>query len=116
MKNVRRRLVSTLGIVAVVVAACVTTSSTNHLIAQDVGTTHPSNVVVVDSPKTIDPATLMPEAIAKPVSVKFEGASIREVAEWLRSNCSLPVLINERSFVDAGLSLNETISDHLEDH
>ena len=114
MKNVRRRLFSTTGMVAIVVAAWVA-SSTSNLPAQDVGTTHPSNVVVVDSPKTIDPATLMPEAIAKPVSVKFEGASIREVAEWLRSNCSLPVLINERSFVDAGLSLNETINDHLED-
>ncbi len=113
MKNMRRRWKSLIAEVLVVLAMSVA-SPMHHVIAQDVQSTHPSNVLISDSPKTVDPATLMPAAIAKPASVKFEDASIREVADWLRSNCSLPVLINERSFVDAGLSLNETINDRLE--
>ena len=84
-------------------------------LSQDAEVSKPSSITISDEPKTIDPATLMPAPIAKASTVNFEGSSIREVAEWLRGNCSLPVLINERSFVDAGLSLNETITDHLDD-
>ncbi|MCA9212405.1 MAG: DUF4974 domain-containing protein [Planctomycetales bacterium] len=72
-------------------------------------------ITISDSPKTIDPASLMPEALAEKATVEFDGTSIREIADWLRANCSLPVLVDERSFVTAGLSLNETHTDRLND-
>ena len=73
----------------------------------------PAIIEISDEPRTIDPATLVPDALAAKVTVEIDGVSIREVVDWLNENCELPVVIDERSFVDAGLSLNETVSDKL---
>ncbi len=40
---------------------------------------------IADEPKTVDPATLVPEQLAVSVTVNFTESSLREIAKWIES-------------------------------
>ncbi len=68
---------------------------------------------IADEPKTIDPATLVPEALAKPVTVDFSDSSLREVADWLQSEQGVTTLFDNNALAEEGIPLGEPVSDHL---
>ncbi len=70
---------------------------------------------IADEPKTIDPATLMPEKLAQKATVDFTDSSLREVLDWLRDEQKIVVLIEENAMIAEGISLSEPISDRLND-
>lgn len=70
--------------------------------------------VIADEPKTIDPATLVPEKLAARATVDFRSGSLREVVEWLRLQHKIVVLVEESALGDAGVSPSEPVSDHLD--
>jgi hypothetical protein len=70
--------------------------------------------VIADEPKTIDPATLVPEKLAARATVDFRAGSLREVVEWLRSQQKIVVLVEESALADAGVSPSEPVSDRLD--
>ncbi|MCA9199323.1 MAG: hypothetical protein KDA87_17375 [Planctomycetales bacterium] len=93
-----------------------TTHGQNQEQAADADSNKPPLPVIADEPRTIDPLTLIAEPLRKKVNVKFEGTSLREIAEWISTQASLPVLLDQRPLMDeAGVSANEPISDQLQD-
>lgn len=68
---------------------------------------------IADEPKTVDPAGLVPDAIAARATVQFEDSSLRELVDWLRSQ-NLVVLLDNRALNDEGISLGEPVSDRLD--
>ena len=71
--------------------------------------------VIVDEPRTIDPSTLMPDALAVRSTVKFEGDSLLEMAEWFAKEHQLTVLFDKRSMDEIGVPLGEPVYDRLQD-
>lgn len=71
--------------------------------------------IIADEPKTIDPATLVPEKLAAPATVDFTTGSLREVVEWLRSRQKIVVLLDEGALADASVAPSEPVSDRLDD-
>lgn len=70
---------------------------------------------IADEPKTIDPATLMPPALAVSATHDFSDSSLREVVQWLQDEHDLVVLLDGSSLSAIGISLAEPISDRLDD-
>jgi len=70
---------------------------------------------ISDEPKTIDPATLMPQKIAARATVDFSDSSLREVLDWLRDEQGLVVLLEKNALAEKGISLSEPLSDQLND-
>lgn len=69
---------------------------------------------IPDEPKTVDPATLVPEMLAQKVTVEFEETSLREVAVWVQENAKVTVVFDTQEFGPNG-SLLDTISERLDD-
>jgi hypothetical protein len=89
-------------LVWIVLATCIGTATADNL------------PIIQDTPQTIDPASLLPEDLIKPVSGDFKESSLRELVEWLREKNGLSVLVHERALHDAGVSLAEPVSDHID--
>jgi hypothetical protein len=76
----------------------------------------PSKLVQIsDEPKTIDPATLLPPALAARVTVNFTEQPLREIVKWLQQERSLNVLVDYSTLAEEGLLVGEPITDHSED-
>lgn len=71
-------------------------------------------VEISAEPKTIDPATLVPEYLAQPVTVNFDESTLREVGEWIQENQQIPVLFDKTALNDEGVILGEQVTDHLQ--
>jgi len=69
---------------------------------------------IAEEPKTIDPATLVPEKLAVVATADFSDASLREVVEWLRKEQKIVVLVEESALSDAGVAPSEPVSDRLD--
>jgi hypothetical protein len=95
------------------IALFVVAAGTLH--AQEPAAEPPTPPVIADEPKTIDPATLMPEALAAKGTVKFEGQSLLEMAKWFADEHDLKVLFDKRSLDEVGVPLGEPVYDHLDD-
>jgi hypothetical protein len=72
-------------------------------------------IEIAEEPKSIDPATLVPAAVAQRVTVRFEQKPLRDIAKWLLDELSMTVLIDYPALADEGLLAGEPITDHLED-
>jgi|GEM_PF-6246461 len=78
--------------------------------------TPPSLLIQIpDEPKGIDPASLLPPAMAAKVSVKFERQPLRDVVKWLQQELKINVLVNYRELSEAGVLVGEPITDHSDD-
>jgi hypothetical protein len=69
---------------------------------------------IPDEPRTVDPATLVPELLSQRVTVEFKEVSLREVGNWVRENAGVTVVFDTQQFGQNG-SLLDTINDKLED-
>ncbi|HUG90215.1 MAG TPA: hypothetical protein VML55_05250 [Planctomycetaceae bacterium] len=70
---------------------------------------------IPDEPRTVDPATLVPEKLAAVASVDFAESSLREIAQWIEEHQSVPVLFDSRALAEAGIPLGEPVTDRLRD-
>ncbi len=68
-----------------------------------------------EGPETIDPATLVPEPLARKVTVEFDEVSLREIGEWIQENQGIPVVLDRVALTDVGIPAGEPITDHLDD-
>lgn len=68
---------------------------------------------ISDEPKTIDPATLLPEYLATPVTVEFTETSLREVGKWVEDQRKIPVLFDAAALSGEGIPLGEPVTDKL---
>ena len=72
-------------------------------------------IEIPDEPKTIDPATLVPPALAAKVTVAFDEKPIRDIAKWLQEKQQINVLIDYPALADDGLLAGEPITDRSDD-
>lgn len=72
-----------------------------------------SQIVIADEPTTVDPATIVPPKLTVPVTVKFEGQSLKEIVKWLQDEQQIVVVLEIRAFDEAGIPTNEPLFDHL---
>jgi len=73
------------------------------------------NIVISDEPRTIDPATVVYAPLARKFTVEFDEASLRDVVAWIRTEASVPVLLDEVDLADANILLSEPVTDRLDD-
>ncbi len=85
------------------------------LLAQEPAAEPPKPPVIADEPKTIDPATLMPGPLAAKGTVKFDGQSLLEMAQWFADEHGIKVLFDKRALDEVGVPLGEPVFDHLDD-
>jgi hypothetical protein len=72
-------------------------------------------IEILDEPRTIDPASLMPPLLAKRVTVSFDQKPLREIVKWLQDDQSITTLVDSPALAEEGLLAGEPISDHSED-
>ncbi len=73
----------------------------------------PSTLVVIpDEPKTVDPATLIPPALAIQVTVRFNEQPLRDIVKWLQQDRSFNVLVDYHALANEGILVGEPITDH----
>lgn len=70
---------------------------------------------VPDEPRTIDPATLVPEVLAEKVTVKFDDSSLGELAQWLEDERKIVTVFDGKALGAAGIPLGEPVTDRLDD-
>ena len=70
---------------------------------------------IPDEPRTIDPATLVPSALAVNVTVRFDEKPLRDIVKWLQEDQSINVLVDYPALADEGLLAGEPIADHSDD-
>ena len=70
---------------------------------------------IAEEPKTIDPASLLPEPLAKKATVDLSESSLRELVDWLEQEQDLVVLVEWNNLSDIGITPGEPISDTLDD-
>jgi hypothetical protein len=69
---------------------------------------------ILDQPRFVDPIEFLPAKLTKRVSVDLRSASLAELAEWLRTDGELTVLVQFSELEDEGISPSDPISDWLE--
>jgi hypothetical protein len=70
---------------------------------------------IADEPRTVDPATLVPEAVAKPVTLKFQETMLRDVATAMEDQTGVPVVFDAQALADQGVLLSDPVTDQLSD-
>lgn len=71
--------------------------------------------VIADGPKTVDPATLLPEVLTKTATCDLPDSSLAELLDWLRDEQGVVVLLNKQALADAGILPSEPLSARLND-
>ncbi len=72
-----------------------------------------TKIEILDEPRTIDPATLVPEILAKPATVTFKEASLKDVAAWLQTELKTGVLLDRPALNDEGRLVSDPVTDEL---
>ncbi|MBL8849237.1 MAG: hypothetical protein JNG89_06115 [Planctomycetaceae bacterium] len=85
-----------------------------ELAAQPAATESTLDIVIPDEPRTIDPATLVPERLAQPATVEFADASLSEVVQWLRNEQTINTIVEDRILEEGNVSLAEPVTDRLD--
>lgn len=92
-----------------------------RLVAQDASAADepeapPSEQIVIpDEPRAIDPASIVPERLARRATVEFTDASLNDVVGWLREEQGISTLVETTELQSAGISLGEPVSEQLDD-
>lgn len=71
--------------------------------------------VIADEPRTVDPATLVPAALSRKMTVDLRDSSLSELAAWIEENAEIPVLFDRAALENSGIPLGEPVSDWLTD-
>ncbi len=105
-------------IAAVLSASCL---ADTHAPAQDAARANaatpetPKVPEIADEPRTVDPATLVPEAVAKPVKLNFQETMLRDVATTIEEQAGVPVVFGAQALADQGILLSDPVTDQLSD-
>ena len=70
-------------------------------------------IVISDEPKSIDPATAVPEQLAAVATVRFDGTALEDVAKWIQQETGLTVSMDRNSLNSARILPSEPIYDEL---
>ncbi|MFN0198750.1 MAG: hypothetical protein ACKVT0_18540, partial [Planctomycetaceae bacterium] len=70
-------------------------------------------IEIADEPKTIDPATLLPEELATPATVEFTEASLKEVLNWIKTERKISVVLDEAALTESNILVSEPVTDRL---
>lgn len=73
-------------------------------------------IEIPNEPKTVDPATLVPEKLAVPVTVDFQEKSLREIANWIQTEQKIEVLIDQKALSEDVNVVTEQISENLKNY
>jgi len=71
--------------------------------------------VIPSDPKTVDPATLLPDDLTRRATCDLTDSSVTELIEWLRQEQGLVVLLDKEALDDVGMLPSEPVSDRLDD-
>lgn len=82
-------------------------------LAQESPQEPPASISIAEEPKYIDPVTLAPEPLRKKITHSFQDMPLTGVAEWLQSQTGLNIVVDERSLEEEGISVNETVTESL---
>lgn len=72
-------------------------------------------IEIRDEPKTVDPATLVPELVAVRVTVQFDGLPLKSVFTWLQQDQSINLLVDSKALADARILDTEPVHEQLKD-
>ncbi len=70
---------------------------------------------IANEPRTVDPATLVPEAVAKSVKLNFQETMLRDVATEIEEQAGVPVVFDTQALAAVGVLLSDPVSDQLTD-
>ncbi|MDZ4685072.1 MAG: hypothetical protein SH850_08270, partial [Planctomycetaceae bacterium] len=70
-------------------------------------------IEILDEPKTVDPATLVPPPLAALATVTFDDASLKDIVNWLQTEQKLPALLDKNALTDEGILVSEPVNDRL---
>lgn len=90
---------------------------TANLLAQEPApakTPVPAAIVIADEPRTIDPASLLPEKLSAKVTVDFSNKSLKDLVTWFRVEQKLDILLNEKAISQKNILISEQVDDRLE--
>ena len=108
------RLPSRLFSMCVILWCCVTASQ-----AQDTKSAPSEDqaelAIIVDEPRTVDPAAFVPTQLADVATADFSDSSLREVIHWLRDQQNLVVLLENQALSGIGISPGDPVSDRLDE-
>jgi len=64
-------------------------------------------------PTTVDPATLVPPPLARPVTIEFAENSIRDIATWIQTEQKIQVLLDQKALSEDVNLATEQINESL---
>ncbi len=70
-------------------------------------------IEIPDEPRAIDPVTLMPPALAQPVTHEFKKTSLRDLVKWLQQEQKLTVVVDSQALAAERIPISQPVSDHL---
>lgn len=74
----------------------------------------PAAIVIAEEPRTIDPASLLPEKLSAKVTVDFSNKSLKDLVTWFRVEHKLDILLNEKAISQKNILISEQVDDRLE--
>lgn len=70
---------------------------------------------IADSPKAVDPSSLVNELVNRKFTVEFDEASFGDVVKWIEAEAKITVIVDERSLANARILKSEPVTDGLQD-
>lgn len=70
-------------------------------------------IQISDEPRSLDPATLMDPKLAAPMTVEFNGASMKELYRWLQDEQKLSLSIDAAAMKEKGILSSELVTEKL---
>lgn len=91
-------------------------SIASRALAQDTAeSATPGIPEIADEPRTVDPATLVPPQVAKPVTLEFRDTMLRDVAKAIEQEARTPVVFDTQALANEGVLLSDPVTDQLKD-
>lgn len=73
----------------------------------------PTPIKIADDPKAVDPASLIPNPLTVPITVKFEGDPLKSVFDWIAREQKINLLVDNRALAAAKLLDSEPVVEAL---
>lgn len=71
-------------------------------------------MVIPNEPRSVDPATLLPEWLTQPLSIRFRETALSEVAAWIEQETKVKVVLDRGSPEKAKILPNDPVDDELQ--
>jgi hypothetical protein len=104
------------GLVALLMTLAATTLWAQVPAAGPASPAAPSLMITIpDEPTAVDPASVMPPALSRKVTKEFSKTSLRDLAQWAKTELQMPVILDAKGLGELGLLSSEQITDQLQD-